>query len=431
MHLARRSYVLVMLTAVIATAGIWSSDRHLARLWRVPAGILLLGLAADGLVARRLRPQVRIDTAAPAFLGRSQPGAVVFSNATARALTIEYAPVTPSGFQAPSAVRRITVPPRAAVADSLALLPVRLGPQPWPALPARLRGPLALAWWNASLLPVAKAVVAPDTLRERARVRGFGTGNRVRQALGAGQELYQLRAYSRGDPLTRIDWKATARTGRLISREYSEDQHLDILVAIDAGRLSRVRAGPLDRLGIYSNAAARFGEIVTHNEDRIGLMVYAERVLVTCPPDRGPRAVGRLRQALARLAVQPAESAPTVAAVAIRGLLRQRALIVLMTDLDDANIADSLARAVRLLSPPHLVMVAGVQSGEIAALTRRESREWQDPWIALAAAEHEQRAARQRELLQRLGAPVVAAPAERLEAALFERYEALRRRRRV
>ncbi|HYC08565.1 MAG TPA: DUF58 domain-containing protein, partial [Steroidobacteraceae bacterium] len=236
---------------------------------------------------------------------------------------------------------------------------------------------------------------------------------------------------ARGDPLTRIDWKATARTGALISRDYSEDQHLDVLVAIDAGRLSRMRAGALDRLGLYSNATARFAEIVTHNDDRIGLLVYAERVLVSCPPARGLPAVARLRRALAQLTLRSAESDPLAAAVSVRNLLKQRALIVLLTDLDDASIAASLARAVRLLAPPHLVLVAGVHSGEIEALARAESREWQDPWIALAASEHEERAARQRALLERLGAPVVAAPAERLERDLFERYEALRRSRRV
>jgi hypothetical protein len=104
---------------------------------------------------------------------------------------------------------------------------------------------------------------------------------------------------------------------------------------------------------------------------------------------------------------------------------------VLLTDLDDANIADQLGRAVRLLAPPHLVVVAGVRSREIAALATAEARAWQDPWVALAAAEHEARAAAQRLLLQRLGAPVVAAPAELLEQAVFAQYEALRRSRRV
>jgi uncharacterized protein (DUF58 family) len=430
-HLARRSYLFIVLTAVIAIGGIWSSDRQLALLWRVPAALLLLGLAFEGVAVRRLQPLARIDTPSPAFLGRLQRGAFVFTNRAARSLSLEYAPATPAGFEAPRAVRRVTVPAHAAREDALQLLPVRLGPQPWPGLPARLRGPLALAWWDATLQPQARCLVAPDTLRGSARARGLASGSRARRLAGAGQELYQLRAYVRGDPLARIDWKATARSAELISRDYSEDQHLDILVAIDAGRLSRVRAGALDRLALYSNAAARLAEIVTHNDDRIGLIVYAERVLASCPPARGLPAVARLRNTLTQLAVQAAESDPLSAAIAIRNLLRQRALIVLLTDLDDANIAAALARAVRLLAPPHLALVAGVHSGEIEALARNDAREWQDPWIALAAAEHEQRAARQRLLLQRLGAPVVAAPADRLESALFERYEALRRSRRV
>ncbi|MBV8909154.1 MAG: DUF58 domain-containing protein [Gammaproteobacteria bacterium] len=431
MHLARRSYVLVLLTAVIAIASIWSTDRELSLLWRVPAALLLLGLAFEGLGVRRLMPQVRIETASPAFLGRPQRAAVVLTNRANRPLLLEYAPLTPPGLEAVRAVRRVSIGARCSLQDPLPLRPVRLGPQPWLPLPARLRGPLALAWWDARLEPQGRCLVAPDTLRGRVRVAGLAAGARARRVVGAGQELYQLRAYEHGDPLTRIDWKASARSGALVSRDYSEDQHLDILVAIDAGRLSRVRAGALERLGVYSNAAARLAEIVTHNDDRIGLVVFAERVLASCAPGRGLPAVARLRQMLAELSVRPAESDPTAAAVSMRNLLRQRALIVLLTDLDDANIAAALARAVRLLAPPHLVLVAGVHSGEIGALARRVSREWQDAWIALAAAEHEARAARQRALLRRLGAPVVAASAERLEAALFERYETLRRSRRI
>ena len=139
----------------------------------------------------------------------------------------------------------------------------------------------------------------------------------------------------------------------------------------------------------------------------------------------------RVRHTLEELAVSAAESDPTAAAIRIRAFLKHRSLVVLLTDLDDASIASQLTRAVRLLSPPHLTVVAGVRSTEIEALTSREARAWDDPWIALAAAEHETRAATQRALLARLGAPVVAAPAEALEAAVFAEDEALRRSRRV
>jgi len=431
MHLAQRAYVLVLLTAVLCVVGIWSEEPALAYLWHIPAALLLLGLALEGWFIARLPLEAQLSSAPRAFLGRPQPATFQFANASPRPLAVHYTPAVPAGFETLARVRRVRIAARGTVRDPVTLLPVRLGPQPWPTLPARVLGPLRLAWWTRPLDPHSRIVVAPDALRSPVRPRGLAGGARPRRVGGAGAELHQLRAYAPGDPLARIDWKATARAGALITREFSEDQHLDILIGIDAGRFSRVRVGRLDRFGLYANLAARFAEVVTHHDDRIGLMVYADRVLASCAPTRGLSGVMRLRRALEQLSVQAAESDPTAAAVSIRALLKHRALIVLLTDLDDASVAEQLKRAVRLLAPPHLVLVAGVHSGEIGALARAEAREWQDPWIALAAAEHEARAAAQRLLLQRLGAPVVAAPAEQLEQAVFARYEALRRRRRV
>ncbi|TLY84907.1 MAG: DUF58 domain-containing protein, partial [Gammaproteobacteria bacterium] len=240
MHLAHRAYVLVLLTAVMAIAGIWSSEPALADLWRIPAGLLLLGLALEGWCVRRQPVAVRLATAPRAFLGRPHAAAFVFANASARPLAVEYAPAMPAGFEPLAQVRRVSAPAHATVQDPVTLLPVRLGPQVWPALPARVLGVLRLAWWTCALHPEQRLVVAPDALRNRVRPRGLAGGARPRRVAGAGAELHQLRGYVRGDPLARIDWKATARAGTLVTREFSEDQHLDILVAIDAGRFSRV-----------------------------------------------------------------------------------------------------------------------------------------------------------------------------------------------
>jgi len=431
MHLARRGYLLVLLTAVLGVVAVWSDDRELSRYWQLPGGLLLLGLTLESLLARRRPPSAMLAIAPRAYLGRALEAAFIFANATRRPLALEYAPVTAAGFAPLGEVRRVVAPPGGSVADPVTLLPVRLGPQSWPALPARLLGAFALAWWACPLPLAAQVMVAPDALRRVARARGMVGGARARRVVGAGAELHQLRDYQPGDPLTRIDWKASARTGSLVTREYSEDQHLDVLVAIDAGRLSRLRCGELDRFGLYGNIAARLAEVATQHDDRIGLVVYADRVLATRAPARGLAGTMGLRHALERSGVQAAESDPTAAAVAIRRLLRHRALVILLTDLDDASVAHQLARAVRLLAPPHLVLVAGVQSGEVGQLAHRAARDWLDPYVAIAAAEHETRTAGQRALLARLGAPVVGASAARLEEALFERYEALRRARRI
>lgn len=432
MHFAQRTYILLVLTAVLAIAGIWSSESAFAGLWRVPAALLLLGLAFESAIARRTQISTAVETATRAHLGREQAAAFTFHNSSSRAVSLQYAPVVPEVFEPLARVREVVVPARGSGRDRVTLLPVRLGTRPWLALSARMLGVFGLAWWPRELQPSTSVTVVADTLSAAvARPPGNPSGARSRRVVGAGAELHQLREYRYGDPLAWVDWKATARTRRLVTREYSEDQHLDILVAIDAGRFSRVRAGVLDRFGIYANVAARFAEIVAPADDRIGLMVYSDRLLGACAPTRGLAAVTRLRRTLEASRAESAESDPIAAAIRIRGILRRRGLVVLLTDLDDANGVQALTRGIRLLSPPHFVVVGVIRSPEIAALAAGEEPGRSDPWVALAAQEHDARVSLQHGRLRRLGASVVVSTAPLLEKSLLAEYEALRRSRRV
>src|SRR2546430_2400774 len=128
MHLAHRAYVLVLLTAVMGVVAIWSSEPGLADLWRIPAGLLLLGLAHEGWLVRRMPVAVRLATARRAFLGRPHAAAFVFANAFARPLAVEYAPALPAGFEPLGQVRRVTAPAHATVRDPVTLLPGRRRP---------------------------------------------------------------------------------------------------------------------------------------------------------------------------------------------------------------------------------------------------------------------------------------------------------------
>jgi uncharacterized protein (DUF58 family) len=432
MYLGQRAYVLIVVAAVLAICSIWSGDPALAGLWRWPLVLLLAGLAYEAWWARNLRLTLQLEAPGRVFLGRPLPAAFVFDNGTPWPLVIEYVSVLPPQFEALPGPRKVSVAARGAGRDAVTLAPVRLGVASFPALAARVRGALRLAWWSRELPVPGQLRVVPDTMRAvRGAPRGRPAGARPRRLPGAGPELHQLRGYLRGDPLSRIDWKATARAGALITRELSQDQQLDILIALDAGSASRVRAGSLERYALYANIAARFAEIVTPSDDRIGLLVFADRPLIACAPGRGRPAVARVRRALENMTVHPVQSDPVAAALRIRQVLTHRSLVLLLTEVDDPSRAGMLVRAVRLLAPPHLPVIAGVQDAEIAALARREAVDARDPWIALAARDHEARTASQRALLKRLGVPVVAVAPSRLEQAVVSEYEALRRAHRV
>jgi len=432
MHLALRGYLFIVLTALLGIAGTWSDVPAFVDAWMVPAFLLCAGLAAEAWYANGTRLTVRMQLDSRLKLGRAASGAFVFAHDRRRELQLQYARVVPPALRQTRDVRTIELPPADEFRDPLELLPLRLGAGRFDAVPARLLGRFALAWWSRELPQDARFTVAPDSVPHGARaVAGESAGETPRRLPGVGVELLQLREYVSGDALSRIDWKATARRGSLIAREYSEAQHLEILIVIDAGRTSRVRAGALDRLGLYANVAARLAEHAVSVEDRVGLLVYADRVLTACLPDRGARAVTRLRRALETLETERGESNAVAAAIHVRQLLRHRGLVVWLTDLAEPARNEELMQALKALVPRHQPIVAAPHAAEIARLADAPAREWRDPAISVAAREHHERAQRQMAILKRRGIVVLDEPDDVLDRKVLEAYLQLRRRRRV
>ncbi len=171
-----------------------------------------------------------------------------------------------------------------------------------------------------------------------------------------------------------------------MSRDFAEEQHLDVVVALDVGRSSRIQCGALDRLGHYVNAAARLGQHVVAQDDRIGLVVFGDQPLAVLPPTRGHVGVMRLRESLATLHSQSTDSNVIHAAAQVLKRVRQRSLVVLMTDIEDASSEGQLVAALRLLQPRHLPFVIALTELNPGAIADRTPQDWLDPWLSLAAA---------------------------------------------
>lgn len=446
MSLRQNALVLAVLTALAAIIGAWSDDPALAGAWQLPLGLMLLGLAYEGWVVARARVKLAVNSTAPtqtgaqpatdsvvrSVLGRTAPLQFALTHRLSRTTAIELAPDAPSIVEVEGAVQLLLVPAGVAAETQLRATPRQLGEFAWPDMRVRVGGPLGFAWWSRRVPAGFKLRVVPDQLREAARKSGAApSGLRQRPLLGAGGEVLQLRDYRSGDPQHLIDWKATARRNRLVSRDFSEDQHLEIVIAIDAGRGSALKAGNLDRLGQYVNVAARFTEHAIAQDDKVGLVLFADRPLAALAPGRGIASVLRIRQVLAAAKLAQAESNPLNAALRIRSLVRHRSLIVMMTDLDDATVAGQLASAARLLLPKHLPLIAGLSSVQAEQLSHAPAHSWLDPYESLAAQEYCARLERNVRALRALGAPALLARPDQIERAVFDAYESFRQRRRV
>jgi uncharacterized protein (DUF58 family) len=432
MSLRPNALLLVLLTAAIAVVSYWSRDAALTGLWLFPAALLMLGLAYESWTVSRSALSCEFEPPERFFLGRGSAVRFDCRHNLRRSLDIELAPSAPDSFEIDIGVMPLRIAAGATAGIERSVIPSRLGVHAWPSLRARVAGPLGLAWWQKRLPCEREVRVLPDLFRSEAEVKGSAaSGAKAGTAIGAGAEVMRLREYRAGDPPRVIDWKATARAGRLISRDFAQDHHLQIVIVVDAGRASALRAGSLDRFGHYVNVAARLAQHAAVQEDLVGLVIYADRPLAALTPARGTLAVARLRAVLAAARVERTESNPLYAASRVRSLVRHRSLIVLLTDVDDATVASQLAQAVRLLLPKHLPFIAGLSSAAAEAMSHAPARQWLDPYRTLAAQEYCIGLERKVRALNALGAPALVARPEQLEHAVFAAYENFRRQRRA
>jgi uncharacterized protein (DUF58 family) len=193
----------------------------------------------------------------------------------------------------------------------------------------------------------------PDAL---AALRRGAQGLSVMRQVGKGREFEKLREYLPGDGFDEIHWKATARRGKPITKVFQVERTQEIYVAIDAARLSGRAAGKDLVLERYIQAALVLGAAAERNGDLFGLVTFSDRVHGFVRARNGKAHYSACRDALYELTPRPVSPDYDELASFLRLRLRRRALIVILTELDDPMLSESFARAMRLLSSQHVVL---------------------------------------------------------------------------
>jgi uncharacterized protein (DUF58 family) len=173
----------------------------------------------------------------------------------------------------------------------------------------------------------------------------------------AGTELGGLRPFHTGDDPRHVDWKASARAGHPIVRQWHPDRQRWVIVVIDAGRLMRAEHDGENKFDAAVRALVRIGMAAQTRGDRVGTLLYADRSLRFIPPLSGPQQADQLVRACADLEPRSTQSEPAVAVPELLALSR-RSLVIWLTDVLDADGAERLTRAVLAVATRHLPVVA-------------------------------------------------------------------------
>ncbi len=250
-------------------------------------------------------------------------------------------------------------------------------------------------------------------------------GVRQRRRRGQGMDFHQLREYREGDGLRQVDWKASARLRKLISREYQDERDQQIMFLLDCGNRMRAKDGPLSHFDEALNAMLLLAHVALKQGDAVGCMSFGHDARLI-PARKGHAALSRMMERLIDL--EPGHNAPDYggAALQLARTVDKRSLVLILTNLRDED-QDELVGAVQVLRKRHLVLIASLRETAVEQLAEREVADF-DSALTLAAARHYFNArSAALETLRRSGAQVLDVRPEALPVALVNRYLDIKR----
>ena len=330
-----------------------------------------------------------------------------------------------------ASTRRVSgrVPRRGTMRATARLRPARRGRFTPTELVVRTEGPLGLGARQAvqrlpGELRVFPSFRSKDDAELRIRkARLLEVGLRSARGRGGGTEFDQLREYGVDDEFRRVDWSATARSGKTIVRTYRSERNQTVIVLLDNGRVMAGRVDGVPRVEHAMDAVMALTTVATGLGDRCGLVTFDREVRSVVPPRHGVGQMARVVEALYDLEPALVESDYAEAFTQTLARFRRRTMLVILTDLVEVSVNEWLVPALPLIVRDHLVVVAGVTDPDVARWASNTevadaSTAYRRAAAVTALAQRERVAAR----LRGLGATVVDARPGRLAPALADAY---------
>ena len=373
---------------------------------------------------------VRVTRTTPASMSLGETGTISWDvvNGGRRKARIALSDEFPPSLGAGTRRARFDVAPGMTSEAVTTIAPSRRGDFTPSEMAVRVEGPLGLVARQAArnqpqtirVFPPFRSKKEAELRIERARL--LEVGMRSAAARGGGTEFDQLREYGVDDEFRRIDWAATARAGRPIVKTFRAERNQVVIVLVDNGRTMAGRVNDVPRVEHAMDAVMALTAVATRIGDRIGMIVFDRTVRATLPASQSRAQFERVVNALYRLEPELAESDYRSAFTEMLLRFRKRALVVLLTELADQSLQDTLLRDLPLVARNHLVLVGAVRDPDV--------QQWSEISPADAGSAYRKAAAisalndrhRLAVTLSSLGATVVDASPGQLAPRLVDAY---------
>jgi len=329
---------------------------------------------------------------------------------------------------------RAIVPPGVTVDVERDVLPLARGTVSFEAMYVTVQSTLGLIERRFRIDVPAGARVFPDLSSVerygslRARNRIIETGLRRMRERGVGTEFESLREWATGDAFRSIDWKATARRGRLMVSQYEIERSQNVMLVLDAGRLMTPWLGEQRKFDYAITAALSCGVIAGLASDKVGLIAFAKDILAASAPRATGGTLARLISDVHDVQPRMEESDYDNAFAYLRTHLRKRSLVIFFTDMFDPVAQSALLTQIGTLARRHLVVCVFMNDAAVESALAAVPEDLAGAYRASVALELERERRSARAVLERLGVQTIDVPARKLSAALIDEYLRIKQR---
>jgi uncharacterized protein (DUF58 family) len=184
-------------------------------------------------------------------------------------------------------------------------------------------------------------------VRTRRLVDGLLAGEYHSVFKGRGMEFAEVRDYVPGDDVRTIDWNVTARLGRPFVKQYVEERELTVMLLVDVSASGRFGSVARLKTEVAAEVCALLALSALGNHDRVGMILFSDRIERHVPPQKGRRR--GLRVIAEALAAHPEGRATDIALAleTFRRTTRRRAIAFLISDFEAAGFERELRQAMR------------------------------------------------------------------------------------
>jgi uncharacterized protein (DUF58 family) len=198
---------------------------------------------------------------------------------------------------------------------------------------------------------------------------------------GRGMDFDEVREYTPGDEVRTIDWNVTARAGRPFVKKFTEERELTLFLVVDISASGNFGSGEMAKRDLAAEVASVLAFSAIRNSDKVGLILYTDRIERYLPPKKGRRHVLRVVRDILFHEPQGVGTDTVKTLDVVNQVLHRRAVVFLISDFEaggDPGIARAaLRRAVRQTNRRH----------DLIAIHVEDPREKELPNVGIIALE--------------------------------------------